>query len=271
MPDSSCSIPVFNPTLLVAGEFNNHREVANCNEATTMATIHEIPAESRKDEGKGASRRLRLAQKVPAILYGSAQEPASIQLDHNTVWLASQNEWFYSAILDLTLDGKTQKVLLRDMQRHPFKAQLLHLDFQRVDENKAIRIRVPLHFLNQEKSPAGKMAGVLISHAMTDVEISCLPKDLPEFIAVDLAELKVGDIVHLSDLQLPAGVDVPELRLGKEHDSAVVTAYEMKVEVEAAPVAEGDAAAGAAGATGAAAPAAGATAAPAAAKKDDKK
>ena len=234
-----------------------------------MATIHEIPAESRKDEGKGASRRLRLAQKVPAILYGSTQEPASIQLDHNTVWLASQNEWFYSAILDLTLDGKTQKVLLRDMQRHPFKAQLLHLDFQRVDENKAIRIRVPLHFLNQEKSPAGKMAGVLISHAMTDVEISCLPKDLPEFISVDLTELKVGDIVHMSDLKLPNGVEVPELRLGKEHDSAVVTAQEMKVEVEAAPVA--DAAAGATGATGAA-PAAGATAAPAAAaKKDDKK
>jgi large subunit ribosomal protein L25 len=232
-----------------------------------MATIHEIPAESRTDQGKGASRRLRRASKVPAIVYGSTQEPASIQLDHNTAWLASQNEWFYSAILDLNLDGKTQKVLLRDMQRHPFRAQLLHLDFQRVDENKAIRIRVPLHFLNQETSPAGKMAGVLISHAMTDVEISCLPKHLPEFISVDLRELKVGVIVHLSDLALPEGVEVPELRLGKEHDSAIVTAQEMKVEVEAAPVL---AEAGAAGATGAA-PAAGATAAPAAAKKDDKK
>ena len=230
-----------------------------------MATIHEIPAESRKDEGKGASRRLRRASKVPAIVYGSTQAPASIQLDHNTAWLASQNEWFYSAILDLNLDGKTEKVLLRDMQRHPFRAQLLHLDFQRVDENKAIRIRVPLHFLNQETSPAGKMAGVLISHAITDVEISCLPKNLPEFISVDLSELKVGDIVHLSDLKLPEGVEIPELRMGKEHDSAVVTAQEMKQEVEAAPVAEGEAAA--AGATGAA-PAA---AAPAAAKKDEKK
>jgi len=234
-----------------------------------MATIHEIPAESRKDEGKGASRRLRRANKVPAIVYGSSQEPANIQLEHNTVWLASQNEWFYSAILDLNLDGKTQKVLLRDMQRHPFKAQLLHLDFQRVDENKAIRIRVPLHFLNQEKSPAGKMAGVLISHAMNDVEISCLPKHLPEFIAVDLGELKIGDIVHLSALKLPEGVEIPELRLGKEHDSAVVTAQELKAEVEAAPAAEGEgAAAGATGATGAA-PAAGA-AAPAA-KKEEKK
>ncbi|HEX6832654.1 MAG TPA: 50S ribosomal protein L25/general stress protein Ctc [Rudaea sp.] len=232
-----------------------------------MATIHEIPAENRNDEGKGASRRLRRTGKVPAILYGNNETPTPIQLHHNTVWLASQNEWFYSSILDLKLGDKAQKVLLRDMQRHPFKPELLHLDFQRVDENKAIRIRLPLHFLNQEKSPAGKMAGVLISHAITDIEISCLPKDLPEYISVDLSELKVGDIVHLSDLKMPEGVEIPELRLGKEHDAAVVTAQEMKVEVEAAPVVE--AAAGATGATGAtgAAPAAGATAA----KKDDKK
>ncbi len=237
-----------------------------------MATIHEIPAETRKDEGKGASRRLRTTGKVPAIVYGSTDAPASIQLEHNTVWLASQHEWFYSAILDLKLDGKTQKVLLRDMQRHPFKAQLLHLDFQRVDENKAIRIRVPLHFLNQETSPAGKMAGILISHALNDVEISCLPKDLPEHIEVDLSELKVGDIVHLSALKLPNGVEIPELRLGKEHDAAVVTAQEMKQEVEVAPVVEAAGATGAAPAAGAtgAAPAAGA-AAPAAAKKDEKK
>ena len=236
-----------------------------------MATIHEIPAEIRKDEGKGASRRLRTAGKVPAILYGSSEAPASIQLEHNTVLLASQHEWFYSAILDLKLDGKTQKVLLRDMQRHPFKAQLLHIDFQRVDENKAIRIRVPLHFLNQEKSPAGKMAGVLISHAINDVEISCLPKDLPEFIEVDLSELKLGDIVHLSAIKLPAGVEIPELRLGKEHDAAVVTAQEIKQEVEAAPVVEGEVAAGATGAAPAAGAAAAAGAAPAAAKKDEKK
>jgi large subunit ribosomal protein L25 len=237
-----------------------------------MATIHEIPAETRKDEGKGASRRLRTTGKVPAIVYGSTDAPASIQLEHNTVWLASQHEWFYSAILDLKLDGKTQKVLLRDMQRHPFKAQLLHLDFQRVDENKAIRIRVPLHFLNQEKSPAGKMAGILISHALNDVEIACLPKDLPEHIEVDLSELKVGDIVHLSALKLPNGVEIPELRLGKEHDTAVVTAQEMKQEVEVAPVVEAAGATGAAPAAGAtgAAPAGGA-AAPAAAKKDEKK
>jgi large subunit ribosomal protein L25 len=236
-----------------------------------MATTHEIPAESRSDEGKGASRRLRHSGKVPAIVYGSSEPPANIQLDHNTVWLASHNEWFYSAILDLALDGKKQKVLLRDMQRHPFKPQLLHLDFQRVDENKAIRIRVPLHFLNQEKSPAGKTSGVLISHALTDIEISCLPKDLPEFLEVDLGELSVGDIVHISDLKLPNGVEIPELRLGKEHDAAVVTAQELKQEVEAAPVLEGEAIAGAPGAPAAAAGTAAPAAAAAPAKKDEKK
>jgi large subunit ribosomal protein L25 len=232
-----------------------------------MATKHEIPAESRKDEGKGASRRLRRASKVPAIVYGNSMEPASIQLDHNTAWLASQHEWFYSAILDLQLDGATQRVLLRDMQRHPFKAQLLHLDFQRIDENKAIRIRVPLHFLNQEKSPAGKMAGVLISHAMTELEISVLPKHLPEFIEVDLSELAVGDIVHISDIKLPEGVEVPELRLGKEHDAAVVTAQEMREEVEAAPVVAEGAAAGATGAAAAVGATGGTAAAAPAAKK----
>jgi len=228
-----------------------------------MATTHEIKVERRDDDGWGASRRLRKTGKVPAIVYGGELAPVSIQIEHNDVWLASQHEWFYSAILDLSLNGDVQKVLLRDLQRHPFKQQLMHLDFQRVDENKAIRISVPLHFLNQEKSPAGKKAGVLISHALNEVEISCLPKHLPEYIEVDLANLDVGDIVHLSEVQLPEGVEIPELRLGKEHDVAVVTAQEMKEEVEAAPVETA-----VAGATAAAAPAA---APAAAAKKDEKK
>jgi large subunit ribosomal protein L25 len=228
-----------------------------------MATTHEIKVERRDDDGRGASRRLRKTGKVPAIVYGGELAPVSILIEHNDVWLASQHEWFYSAILDLSLNGDVQKVLLRDLQRHPFKQQLMHLDFQRVDENKAIRISVPLHFLNQEKSPAGKKAGVLISHALNEVEISCLPKHLPEYIEVDLANLDVGDIVHLSEVQLPEGVEIPELRLGKEHDVAVVTAQEMKEEVEAAPVETA-----VAGATAAAAPAA---APAAAAKKDEKK
>lgn len=235
-----------------------------------MATIHEIPVQSRKDEGKGASRRLRRTGQVPAIVYGGNLDPVNIQIEHNTVWLASHNEWFYSSILDLNLNGDTQKVLLRDLQRHPFKPQLLHLDFQRVDENKAIRVRVPFHFLNQEKSPAGKISGILISHALTDVEISCLPKDLPEFIAIDLIDLEVGDSIHLSDLKLPEGVEIPELRLGREHDDAVVTAQEIRQEVE--PTTEGaEGEAAVAGATGAAPAAGAAAAAPAAAKKEEKK
>ena len=227
-----------------------------------MAKIHEIPAEIRKDEGKGASRRLRRAGTVPAIVYGAKEAPQSIQLHHNTVYLAAKNEWFYSSILDLKMGDKSQKVLLRDMQRHPFKPQINHIDFQRVSENEAIRIRVPLHFLNQDTSPAGKMAGVIISHQMTDVEIATLPRNLPEFIEVDLSELSVGDIVHMSDLKLPEGVEIPELKLGKEHDHAVVLAQEARVEVEETPAeaeavpAAAAAAPAAAGAKGAAAPAA---------------
>jgi large subunit ribosomal protein L25 len=232
-----------------------------------MATTHSINVQKRDDEGKGASRRLRRAGQVPAVVYGGELKPVSIQIEHKDVWLASQNEWFYSSILDLSLGGDVQKVLLRDMQRHPFKQQVLHLDFQRVNENEAIHIRVPLHFLNQEKSPAGKKSGIVITHELNDVEISCLPRDLPEYIEVDLGNIDVGDIVHLSDLTLPNGVEIPELRFGKEHDHAVAVAKEIKEEIEEAPVvAEGDAAAPAAGAT-AAAPAAGA----APAKKEEKK
>jgi large subunit ribosomal protein L25 len=195
-----------------------------------MAKTHEIKVERRVDEGKGASRRLRHAAKIPAIVYGGELKPVSIQIDHEAIWLASQHEWFYSSILDLSLDGDVQKVLLRDMQRHPFKQQIMHLDFQRVDENKVLRTAVPLHFLNEDKSPAGKSAEVVVTHELNEVEIECLPKDLPEFIEVDLSTLDVGQIVHLSDLILPAGVTVPALKLGKEHDLAVVIAKHGKEE-----------------------------------------
>ncbi|MBX3727436.1 MAG: 50S ribosomal protein L25/general stress protein Ctc [Xanthomonadales bacterium] len=197
-----------------------------------MSQSHTIEVQLRETGGKGASRRLRHAGKVPAIVYGGELGPKSIEIDHNTVWLMSQNEWFYSAILDLSLDGDVQPVLLRDMQRHPFKQQILHLDFQRVDLNQAIRVRVPIHFLNEDTSPAGKASGVVVSHAMNEIEVSCLPRNLPEFIEVDLGELKTGDIIHLSDIKLPDGVEIPELKLGKEHDHAVVTAREVQEEVE---------------------------------------
>ena len=143
-----------------------------------MAITHEIKVQRREDEGKGASRRLRRAGTVPAIVYGGELKPVSIQLNHNDVWLASQNDWFYASILDLSLDGDVQKVLLRDMQRHPFKQQIMHLDFQRVNENEALRVAVPLHFLNEDKSPAGKTAEVVVT-ARAERSRSQLPAEGP--------------------------------------------------------------------------------------------
>ncbi len=191
---------------------------------------HTIKATGRNVEGKGASRRLRRTAQLPAIVYGAGAAPQAIQIEHEQIWLASHHEWFYSSILNLDVDGKVEQVLLRDMQRHPYKQLIMHLDFQRVSADQALRASVPLHFLNEDKSPAGKTAGVLVLHELNEVEVSCLPKDLPEFIEVDLGALKVGDIIHLSELKLPAGVEIPELKLGKEHDVAVVIAKHAKEE-----------------------------------------
>ncbi|KAF1009731.1 MAG: 50S ribosomal protein L25 [Luteibacter sp.] len=202
-----------------------------------MSTNHKLTATSRKIEGKGASRRLRIAGHVPAIVYGAGEAPQAIQVLHNDILLGSRFESFYSSVIDLTVDGKLQKVLIKDWQKHPFKQLMLHMDFLRINENEAVRVAVPVHFLNQEKSPAGKTAGLVISHNLTEITVSCLPKDLPEFIALDLVDLKAGDIVHLSDLKLPAGVEIPELGLGKEHDVAVVTVAAIQEEVD--PAAEG--------------------------------
>jgi len=202
-----------------------------------MATNHQLTATSRKIEGKGASRRLRLAGYVPGIVYGAGDAPQAIQVLHNDVLLGSRFESFYSSVIDLTVDGKKQKVLIKDWQKHPFKQLMLHMDFLRVNENEVLKVAVPVHFLNQEKSPAGKTAGLVISHNLTEVTVSCLPKDLPEFIELDLATLSAGDIVHLSDLKLPAGVEIPELGLGKEHDVAVVTVASVQEEVDPEPAA----------------------------------
>ncbi|WP_426687319.1 50S ribosomal protein L25/general stress protein Ctc [Rhodanobacter ginsengiterrae] len=193
-----------------------------------MSKTHEIKAQSRKDEGKGASRRLRHAAFVPAVVYGAGQPPESIQIEHNTILLAAKNEWFFSSVLDLNVDGKVQKVLVRDWQKHPFKQLMMHMDFLRIDENAKLRANVPLHFLNQEKSTAGKTSGLVISHNLTEVEVSCLPKDLPAFIELDLGALEAGDIIHLSQLKLPANVELPALALGEAHDAAVVTVNAVK-------------------------------------------
>ncbi len=205
-----------------------------------------------------AAAALRNSGKVPAIVYGGELAPVNIQI-HFTTTCGSrhvQHEWFYSAILDLSLNGEVQKVLLRDMQRHPFCQQLLHLDFQRVDENKAIRIRVPLHFLNQWRSrrPQARRRACSFLAALNDVEISCLPKDLPEYIEIDL--LRPRRWQHRPSLRRSScrcrRADSGTSSCSKEYDVAVVTAREMKEEVEAAPMVEAVGATGATGATGAA-------------------
>lgn len=197
-----------------------------------MAATHKITATRRTDAGKGASRRLRRAGQVPGILYGNNVEPLNIQLDHEDLILAARNEWFFSSVLDLDVEGELQRVLVRDWQMHPYKQHMLHMDFLRIDESAEIRVSVPLHFLNQESSPAGKASSVVISHNLTEVEVACLSKNLPEYIEVDLATLEEGDLIHMSDLKLPEGVTLPALKLGKEHDQTVVSAHAVKAEAE---------------------------------------
>lgn len=198
-----------------------------------MAKSHEIKVARRDVQGQGASRRLRHEGVVPGIVYGGDREPVKVQFNHNEIWLAQFNDWFYSSIIDLNLDGTIHKVLLRDMQRHPYKQLVMHLDFQRVSENEVLHASVPLTFVNEDTSPAGKAADVLVTHELKEVAIACLPKDLPESIEVDLGALKAGDIIYLSGLKLPAGVEIPALKLGKGHDDAVVIAKVAGAEEEA--------------------------------------
>jgi len=216
-----------------------------------MKTSFELIAEFRDDQGKGASRRLRRSGKVPAILYGGHQGARALALDHARLVLMLDNERFYSTILSLKVGDEKQAAVLKDLQRHPYKNQVVHIDFQRVLEDEKIRMRIPLHFLNETTAVGVKTQGGVVSHLRNDLEVSCLPKDLPEYIEVDLQELGLGQIIHLSELKLPEGVELPELIHG--HDAPVVSIHAQRAE-EAAPVAEAAAAAGAAPA--AAAPAA---------------
>ena len=190
-----------------------------------------ITATSRKDEGKGASRRLRRSGQLPAIVYGGDAAPQNIQMDQEKVWVASQHEWFYSSIIDLEVDGEVQTVLLRDMQRHPYKQIIMHLDFQRVSANEAIRVSVPLRLVNAETSPAGKTAGVVLTQELNDVEVICLPGNLPEAIDVDLSKMEIGDTVHLSEVALPKGVELA-VKLEGDHNPAVAVARHARVEAE---------------------------------------
>ncbi|MEK9803188.1 MAG: 50S ribosomal protein L25/general stress protein Ctc, partial [Curvibacter sp.] len=160
----------------------------------------------RAKQGTGASRRLRNTGRTPGIVYGGSAEPQLVELDHNALWHALKKEAFHSSVLDMEVGGKSSQVLLRDVQMHPYKPLVLHIDFQRVDANTKLHMKVPLHFSGEENSPAVKLDQCLVNHVVTELDISCLPKDLPEFIAVDLSGLKKGGSLHLSDLTLPKGV-----------------------------------------------------------------
>jgi large subunit ribosomal protein L25 len=182
---------------------------------------YEIIAKSRTLEGTGASRRLRKAGGLPGVVYGGGQEAVSIELDHNALYYVLQEEAFHSSIINLLLDDKKQNVLVRDVQYHPWKQRVLHIDFQRVSADEKIHMRIPLHFLNQETAPGVKLAGGSVNHVLNEVEISCLPKQLPEFIEVDLGAMEVGQTLHLSDIKVAKGIELVALSRGE--DLAVVS------------------------------------------------
>jgi large subunit ribosomal protein L25 len=226
-----------------------------------MKTSFELVAEFRETQGKGASRRLRHEGKVPAILYGGHADARALTLSHQKLLIMLDNERFYSTILNLKVGDQSQAAILKDVQRHPFKNAIVHVDFQRVEENEKIRISIPLHFTGAAVSPGVKSQGGIVSHMRNETEVSCLPKDLPEFIEVDISGLSLNESIHLSQLKIPAGVTLVDLA---KDDAAVVAIHSPRAEepeptaaaAAGAPVAEG-AAAAAAGAPVAAAAGAG--------------
>jgi len=196
-----------------------------------------IKAEPRSLQGSGASRRLRRESKVPGIVYGAGKDATAIQLDHKDLWFKLKNEAFHASILDMELGAEKAQVLLRDYQMHPFRPLILHADFQRVAADQKIHMRVPLHFVNEQNSPGVKIAGGLVQHVISDLEVSCLPKDLPEFIEVDLSELQAGHSLHLSSIKLPAGVEAVVPKGEDPTVATVVIPRVMTAEEEAAEAA----------------------------------
>jgi large subunit ribosomal protein L25 len=205
-----------------------------------------LEAKSRKDVGKGASRRLRRKSgEIPAIIYGAGQDPASITMRHDDMLHAVEHEAFFSSIIEIKVDGNQESVVLKDLQRHPARPILMHADFLRVRADVALHVNVPLHFINEEKCVGVRLENGQIMHSMNELEISCLPKDLPEYIEVDMLNIHVGDSIHISDLQLPEGVTSIELSHGEENNHTVATVQEIREQVieetEQAPAAEEDA------------------------------
>jgi len=194
-----------------------------------MTDLNIINAEIREDVGKGASRRLRHQGKIPAVIYGGKIDPATVTLEHDIVMHAAERESFYSSILEVRVaDGRTQKVVVRDVQHHPFKLQIMHLDFLRVSAEEILRMSVPIHYTGEDESDASKATGVIIQYLVTEVEIDALPGNLPEFLTVDLSGMEAGDIIMLSEIKLPEGVEIPALTGDAEDDTMIANTVRIK-------------------------------------------
>jgi len=212
-----------------------------------MADKFDLIADYREDTGKGASRRLRHQGKVPAIIYGAGRPPRALTFDQNKVLHELENESFYSSILNIKVGSKSQAAIVKDIQRHPAKNFVVHLDFQRIVEDEEIRMNVPIHFLGENVS-IGVKAGGSVSHIKTDVEVVCLPKHLPEYLEIDISGLGLDEMMYLSDIKLPEGVEIPELAQEDEQSQPIVSIHVLKeIAIEEEDVIEGEAAAGAAG------------------------
>lgn len=208
-----------------------------------MSDVISIEATERSVTGKGASRRLRKEGLVPGIIYGGEADPMQINLNHDKFFHALDNEAIYTQVLELKVGKKKEKVILRDLQRHPYKQLIMHADFFRVDAKTALHVTVPFHFINAEECVGVKQEGGLLNHIMNEVEVICLPKDIPEFIEVDVKDIALGSSMHLSELVLPKGVQIVALTHGEDHDSGVaaVTKTREEKEVSEDDAAEGDA------------------------------
>ena len=194
-----------------------------------MAEKFDLIADFREDNGKGASRRLRREGKVPAIIYGAGRPPRQLAFDHNRVIRQLENESFYSSILNIKVGDKSQAAIVKDIQRHPAKPIIMHIDLQRIVEDEVIKMNVPIHYIGGDVAPGVKAGGGSVSQLRTDVEIQCLPKDLPEYFEVDISELELDEMLHLSDIKVPEGVEILELAQGPEHDQAIVSIHVIKV------------------------------------------
>lgn len=238
-----------------------------------MATKFELTAERRSELGSSPSRRLRRLDRVPAVIYGGAKEPVMLSFDHQTLYQQLRNEAFHTSILSIKVDGEVDQAILRDVQMHPFKPKVLHLDLQRIVATEKLHMAVPIHFLGEAVAPGVKEQGGIVSHLLTEIDITCLPQDLPEFVTVDVSALQIGDSVHLSDIVLPSGVTITGLAHGGEDLAVAAVVPPRSVEEEeaaAAAAAAAEAAPEAAAVGEAAAPAAPEAAAPEPTKDKDK-